>query len=299
MRFIHSNLVNARTAATEVLKIDLPVNPLSHLIITLDGYNATDEATLAEIIAFINKVTISHMGTTVFEAESEDISGVQTYILGSMPELTQSIATDNAARSLSLIIPFGRRLFNPNECFPATKKGELTLSLDYTAPSSSMDNGQLYIDAVEIIDASPAQYLKTTMLSVSAPGATGDNDTDLPIGNDIICVQLRMTTFPATSSHTYGATTAKILVDNTEYGYSLATAHALVGFKPFYRNSLPRDIAAFGNEYPDNIVWLDFDPYFAGEYLLPTEGKSSVKLRANMGVDEALYLTILELVKVS
>lgn len=298
MEFIRSSLLKDHTSATEVKKIDLPVNPLSHLIITLDAYNATDEATLAELLAFVNKVTITHRGTTIINAESEDLYGVNCKLFGNRPVLTGKIATDNQLRTLSLIVPFGRKIFNPDECFPSTKKGELTLSLDMTAPATSADNSTLNIEAVELVGANPNKYLKTSMLTASAPGATGENDIDLPIGNDIACIQIRMTTFPGASSHTYGVDVAKILVDNKEFGYSSARAQCLVGDNIFHFDTQHGVIAAQGAIPPTNIIYLDFDPAKDNNYLLKTSGKSSVKARLDMGVDEATYLTILELVEV-
>ena len=294
MEFIRSSLLKDYTTATEVKKIDLPVNPLSHLIISLDGYNVTDEATLAEIIAFINKVTVTHMGKTVVDIESEDLYGLNSYLFRRRPILTQKVATDDAARCLSLIVPFGRRVFDPDECYPATRKGELTLSLDTTVPSASLDNSTLNIEAVELVGASPTHHMKTTMLTAAAPGATGDRDIDLPIGNELIAVQIRMTTFPTTSSHTYGVDVAKILVDNKEFGYSAARAQCMVGDMMLRVDGQHGSIAAQGNIQPSKIVWMDYDPAGNGMFLLDTKGKSRVNLRLNMGVDEATYITILE-----
>lgn len=298
MDFIRSSLLKDHTAATEVKKIDLPVNPLSHLIISLDAYNATDEATLAEILAYINKVSVTYKGTTILSAESEDLYGVNCYLMKRRPVLYGKIATDNQLRCLSLIVPFGRTIFNPDECFPSTKKGELTLSLDMAAPATAADNGTVNIEAVELIDASPSKYLKTTMLTATAPGATGDNDIDLPIGNDIACIQIRMTTFTGASSHTFGVDMAKVLVDNVEKGYSAARAQCLLGDLINIIDTQHGTIAAQGSILPLNTVYLDYDPARNDNYLLQTAGKSSVKARLDMGVDEATYLTILELVEI-
>jgi len=298
MEFIRSSLLKDYTTATEAKKIDLPVNPLSHLIISLDGYNVSDEATLAEIIAFINKVTVTHMGVVVIDLESEDLYALNTYLYRQKPILTAKVSTDNQARCLSLIVPFGRKIFDPSECYPATRKGELTLTLDTTVPSGSLDNSTLNIEAVELVGASPSRYLKCTPLVVAAPGATGDNNIELPIGNKIVCVQIRMTTFPGASSHTYGVDVAKILVDNKEFGYSAARAHCLVGDNMFRIANQPGDIAAQGAIIPPNIVWLDYDPRGDDNFLLDTAGKSSVKIRMTMGVNEATTLVIVELVAV-
>ena len=299
MEFIRSSLLKDHTTATETKKIDLPINPLSHLIISMDGYNVTDETTLAEAIAFINKVTVSLSGQTVLDLESEDLYGVNCYLYKRRPILTSKIATDNAARCLSLIVPFGRKTFDPLECFPATRKGELTLSLNMTIPATSLDNSTLNVEAVELVGATPQRYLKCVQSALAAPGATGDRDWDLPIGNKIVAIQLRMTTFPAASSHTYGVDVAKILVNNKEFGYSAARAQCLTGDMIFRIDNQPGDIAAQGEIQPDNIVWLDYDPRGDGEYLLDTAGKSSVKARLNMGVNEATQAVIMELVDVS
>jgi len=298
MEFTRSSLVKGRTAATEVLSLDLPINPLSHLIISLQGLNVTDEATLDEILAFINKVTISQYGKTVMSLESEDLYGLNCYLFKNRPVLYGKIATDNQARILSLIVPFGRKLFNPAECFPATRKGEFTLSLDYTLPSASIDGGLLDIEAVELPGASPERYLKATTLTVTAPGATGDHDVDLPIGNDILAIQERMTTFPAASSLTFGINESKILVDNKETFYLGNKACSLLGDMINRIDTQHGTLAAQGSILPLNILWLDFDPAGDSNYLLKTSGKSSVKVRLNMGVDEASYLSLFELVNV-
>jgi hypothetical protein len=294
--FIRSSLLRDYTTATEVKKIDLPVNPLSHLIISMDAYNATDEATLAELLAFINKVTVTQMGKTVVDLQSEDLYALNCYLYHRRPVLYGKIATNDQARILSLIVPFGRRMFDPAECFPATKKGELTLTLDMTVPATSADNSTLNIEAVELVGANPANYLKSTVATIAAPGATGDNDWEVPIGNKIVMLQIRMTTFPAASSHTFGVDLAKVLVNNKEYGYSAARAQCLVGDLINIVDTQHGTIAAQGSIEPLNVVWLDYDPRGDGNWLLETAGKSSVKVRMEMGVDEATYVTVAELV---
>jgi hypothetical protein len=296
MEFIRSSLLKDYTTATEVKKIDLPVNPLSHLIISMDAYNATDEATLAELLAFINKITVEHNGVGVCSLQSEDLYGVNTYLYGNRPVLVGKLATDNLHRCLSLIVPFGRRIFDPNECYPATRKGELTLSLDMTVPATSADNSTLNIEAVQLIGATPQRFLKTIMKAVSAPGATGENEVELPIGNKIAAMLLRLTTWPGASTHTYGVNGVKTFVDDSQYGYSYARAQCLTGDLIFHYDTQHGNIAAQGAIQPANILVVDFDPQRDDQFLLETEGKSKVHAVLDMGVDEATYLTTLELV---
>jgi hypothetical protein len=297
MEFIHSRLISDRTAATELFSKDLPTNPISHLIFSMEFYNATDEATLAEVLAFINKLEVSKSGNTIFSLCSEDICGLNQYLYKSHPILTANVATDNETRSISLIVPFGRKIFDPKECYPATKKGELTFYMDITIPATSCDNAVINVDCIELPEATPERYLKCTSKTIAAPGAVGDNDVDLPIGNDIMALQFRMTTFPATSSHTYGVDNARILINNKEKGFASSRAQCLVGAGIFKQSALPRDIAAFGNILPANTIWLDFDPQFDSNFLLQTAGVSSAKARLTMGVNEATYMAIYELVR--
>lgn len=299
MRFIRSSLLKDHTTATEVKILDLPVNPVSHLIIGFAVFNATDEATLAEIIAFINKVTVTWNGISIVDLESEDLFALDTYLYRRTPVLTSNVATDNEPRTLGLIVPFGRKTFDPDECFPATKKGELQLHLDTTVPATSADNGIVNVEAVELVGANPSRYMKSVVKTVSAPGATGDNDVDLPIGNDIAAMLIWNTTFPAAASHTYGVAGVSVLVDNVEYGYAYAKANGLIADGIFYTDASNRDIAAFGQIHPDNYMFVDYDPNRDGRFLLETAGKSSVVLRLDMGVDEASRVTTVELVDTS
>lgn len=297
MDFIRSNLVRRRTSATEVIDEDLPTNPISHLIVAVEGYNVTDEATLAEILAFMNSVKVTDQGKVIVNVQSEDLYGLNCYLFKRRPHLTQKVATDNATRMLGMVIPFGRKLFNPEECYPGRKRGDLKLSLDMTALGTSIDNGQISIECVELPGATPSRYLKSVTQTVAAPGATGDNDIRLPIGNDLVALQLRMTTFPATSSHAYGVDDVAVLADNQEIGYMGNVAQSLVADGINRVDGQSGTIAAAGDILPDNIVWVDFDPMGDGNFLLKTAGLSDLFVRLTMGVNEATNMTVMELVQ--
>ena len=298
MEFIRSSLLKDHTSATETIEKDLPTNPLSHLIFTIEGEQATDEATLAEIIAFLNTMEVTRSGVTVLALQSEDLYGVNCYLYRRRPVLTNCITADDGVRNLSLIVPFGRRIFDPSECYPATKKGDLTLRANMTVLGTSITDGLINIEAVELVGASPARYLKTTEIVVVAPGATGENDVDLPMGNKIVAIQIRMVTFPTTATDLYGVQEARVLVDNKEFGFASAKAPCLVGEGIFRMGGFPSTMLLQQLVNPLNIVWLDFDPNGDDEWLLETAGKSSVKLRLNMGVNEACYVSVMELVDV-
>jgi len=298
MDFLRTRLISDLTSATEARTLDLPTNPISHLILSISGYNVTDEATLAEILAFLNTVLVSRGGVTILNLQSEDLYGLNTYLYRSRPILTQMLATDDAARLLSLIIPFGRHIMDPNECLPATPKGELQLTLDLTALATSIDNGIINLDCVQLPGATPSKYLKSTLKTLSAPGGTGEYFADLPIGNTLLALQLRMVTFPVTSSHAYGVDAVRVLKDEKEVGFSAAGVECLVGEGIFRMGSPGISIAAQGILQPADIAWVDFDPTSDGRYALDTKGAASLKAGLTYGVNEALYLSTFELVNV-
>ena len=297
MNFNRSNLLRRATSATAVIDEDLPTSPLSHLIISVSGWNLTDETTLAEILAFMNTVKVSDAGRMIVNLQSEDLYGVNCYLYGHRPHFTSRVALDNQARTLGLIVPFGRRTFDPDECYPARKRGDLKLLMDMTVLATSIDNGVIDIEVVELPDASPSRYLKSSLKVVTAPGATGDNEVRLPIGNQIVALQVRMTTFPGAASHVYGVEDCTVLRSNKEYGYVGNVAQSLVADGIFHVDGQSGTIAASGEVLPDNTIWLDFDPRKDGMYLMETVDASDLVLKLNMGVDETTFVTVLELVR--
>lgn len=299
MKYISSNILKDHTWATEVKVLDLPINPISHLLITLQGFNETNESTLAEILAFLNEVEVTYKGQTILSLESEDLFALNCYLLGAAPVLTTSIATDNVSRALTLVVPFGRKLYDPKECLHGSRKGEMQLRLDCTVPATSFDNGIINVQAIELPDATPERYLKNTLLKVSAPGATGDNDVELPIGNPIAGIMLFSTTMFQTSSHTQGIDEVKVMVDNVEHGIVSGKTLSIYGESINRIQTLARVPAAAGENILQHYILLDYDPAQNDEFLLQTAGKSSVKTRLTMGVDEASKVIPIELVRVA
>ena len=293
--FIRSTILDAHTMATEVKVIDLPINPISHLILTIEALNATDEATITEILGFINKIEIRHLGITALSLESEDLAALNLYLYGSGGLALAPAAADNQHLSYSLIIPFGRTPYNPAECFRPTRKGEFQLSLDTIVPATSLDAALLSVSAIELPGASPTSFLKTSLLSVIAAGATGEQEVDLPIGNPILACLIGMTSFPGASEFLFGADDLRIKVDNKELNIVSSKAPELAGEMIFRVRGTVRSDAAQGGLVPNTYIWMDFDPTRDGNYAIPTAGASRVHLLLNKGVDEALNVVTLEL----
>jgi len=298
MEFIRSNILKDHTSATETIEKDLPTGPLSHLILAVSGCQITDEVTLAELLAFINTIEVTKKGVGILSMQSEDLYGVNCFLYRKNPIKTNNITTATATTTLGLIIPFGRKIFDPDECYPATKKGDLTVRIGMTALATSIDTGIVNIEAVELVDATPSHYLKSTLKIVTAPGATGENDVELPLGNEIIGIQIRRSSGPAAAGHVYGVQAARIMKNNKEFGYASAEAQALEADRIFRQGGLPSSMLLQQEILPPKQFWIDFDPNDDGKWLLQTADATSMKLRLDMGVDEATYVTILERVSV-
>lgn len=292
--FLRTRLVERHTTATEVIEEKLPTDPISHLIITLDGYNVTDETTLAEILAFINNIQVTDHGAAVYDLQSEDLYGIQAYLHRKLPELTGRLATDNYVRSLTLIAQFGRKLYNPDECYPARKSGDVILRLDTTVPATSLDNSTVEVDVVTLPGATPSHWLKTYRKAISAPGATGEHEIDLNRGNQLLAVQIRMGNVPTTSEHTYDIDQIALLCNNKEHMLAAADMMCLAGERALRIGPCDATIAAQGLSSLNNIFWLDFDPDGDGRFAIDTGEYSRVHLKATYGESVAENLTFLE-----
>src|SRR3989304_1744166 len=120
--------------------VNLPVNPLSHQSIALRFLNVTDEATLAEALARIADISVLWNGQAISQISATDLFRLNMHMLRNTPFISNQVATDNAARYLPLIPPFPPRLFDPKFGIPATKSGQLTLSITPSTSEAAADN---------------------------------------------------------------------------------------------------------------------------------------------------------------
>lgn len=297
--FLRSVLVsNAAITAGQVYTYDLPVNPLSHILLNMQCLNVTDEATLAEILARLTKIEVLFKGASVISMSGADLFALNMVQLGNNPVLTNQVATDNATRNITLMLQFGRDLFNPNECFPATRKGELQLQITFSATETACDNVVLQVETVELLGAAPTQYMKVTTLS-KTPAATGDNDVDLPINNKFAGIMIFATTVPTGTATTATVDTVKLLKDSKESYFSLANWESLhgallsrIGHREEYDGSADNDDIS-------KYALLDFAHGNKDEYLFETAGAANVKLRVNAGDTNVFRVFPIELVQVS
>ena len=195
----------------------LPTDPLSFLVLHIRCLNAgtNTKATLAQILSAIEKVLVAYKGDTVIDINGADLYVLNCVLFGKEPLQENVVNTDNAYRSLSLIIPFGKKLYDPAECFPATAKGDLTVTLTVDIADTGYDTLKYQIDAVTLPAASPTSRLKIYTVK-HTPSSTGETDIDLPRGNKVLGYILRSYTVPAGTSTTCTIGKSKLLADNKE-----------------------------------------------------------------------------------
>lgn len=283
--------------AGATLTYDLPVNPLSYIVLTLRGLNVTNEATLAEILARISDVSVTRFGTSIISLSGADLHKLNGIMRGNLPILANQVTDDNATRWISLIIPFSRKPMDPTEGLPETKKGELKLQVTMSSTETALDNTTLQIETMEMLGASPKQFTKITTLTKTMSSGV-DNDIDLPIGNRYAGILLYSTTIPTSTAFTTTADKVRFLLDNVEKNVAEANWESLhgdlihkLGHREVYDASADNDDVA-------NYSLIDFDPTGNGEYVVDTKGVSSVALKVTAGDGNAVRVLPIELVNV-
>jgi len=311
-KFLHSVAVQSETVSADgVQQYDLSVNPLSMVLIRLSPLNAGAAPTISPYLAIaaaMNTVKILHSGVAIVSMPGQDLAALAYFRHGCVPTQAQQPKTDNAVRSVVVPVFMGRHAYDPKSCFPATRRGELILEVDFDIASTGYDNLSVQIETVELLGAKPSEYERKTQ-SVGSFPATGINDIELPIGNRVRgLLAWGNTAFSGTApAPTLGR--METLVDNESVGYSATdfeTAlmlHTLWGRQP-PRFDLHTHAALDAGPYNvgsggfENYCMLDFDPDQTDQYALDTASASRFRLRCTAETADAFRVTTVERVKV-
>ena len=317
--YIHSQQERrAAAAVSTVIQVDLPVNPLSHVYLThrMQQDLANTQATWGNVLGLMTRVEVLWRGSAVFSLSGVDLAAYNTFCHNVEPWRQNVSGVDNEEVSITHVIPFGRKLFDPLECFPKTIRGELQLQITYAAAFTNFDSVDRTIESVELPQATPRNYLKVTTLAVT-PTAAGEVDIELPIGNPIVYVLFFGTTKPAADTATVTLQRGQLLVDNVQRYFSNVDYETWRNL--FSHRSRPAtahqghihqiDGAAFA-QYMDtssvkyvedeNVLHMgwDFSPLGDDTYLLQTAGKSQVIARITAGDANAIRVLPVELIRV-
>lgn len=319
MRFLHSIAKpNTDFPAGSFPTVDLPVNPLSLVLLNFELTNANPNAVgvysaIDDLLTNVTSVIIKHKGENIISGQLRDLVAVNGYVGGRWPGYDRLDKTNAGIRRVTIPLGFGRRAYDPKECFPATSRGNLTLDLTRAANPAAFSDVNLTVETVELIEADPERYLKYTPQAQTA--VVGQFDQALPIGNPYIALVFFDTALATLATATSSWGQVKLLKDNVEQYYPLSDAQTLAGMGNMFAQSMVdgwpghihqiNDGAALSNsddaEVPASqgmrgYFMMNFDPLGDGAFLMETAGAADIKIRANGTSATPVRVTPVELV---
>ena len=322
--FLRTVLVQNRAeVADRTFQEDLPVNPLSQILVTLRGdidTVNTDEP-LADFYSLVTSLGVMFRGQDIIRGSLQDLAVLNALVTGQTP--WGSKVQDAATETWSLTVPItlGRRAFDPMECFPAVKRGDLRLEMTLDASVNDLDLLSLQIETIELLDADPKQFLKYTTGSITF-ASTGQEVVRLPIGNPLLGCLLFGTTIPTGAVNTATWEQLRTKVDNVESGFARTNWETLMGesnrrmrgndhwlSQHTHRVDSTTATDAFVTALSpirsgtqgvlERYAYLDFDPAKDGMYMLETSGRADVVIQRDAGTADAGRFIPVELVTVA
>jgi hypothetical protein len=331
VQLLHSICVQDQAIAADgVYPFDLAVNPLSVVRLAMRPLNETSTLSAFEsylgIMQAINRLTIAYRGDAIISGRGADLAALNYFRHGILPMQANHNDTDNDKRCVVLDILMGRNAYDPESCFPASRRGELIMELDIDVADTGYDNFRLSVETVELLGANPKSYEKKTTQSQTF-AATGDNDVDLPVGNPCRGVLLFGTTGfkGGTGVPSWGR--IQSLLDNRQVGYAgtdfevAQSIGQLWGRQPpmydGHRHRVDATAASATQETLEahgvgqngmtgsttlgwgQYAFLDFDVTRDDTFTLDTAGARRFNLRANAKTADAVRAIPIEVIKVS
>jgi hypothetical protein len=294
--FLHELSVPERTLnAGDNGPFDLPVNPVSFLLLHVRGEAGVNAPDFQQLMGHLERIVVSFKGTQIVSMSGQDLVRFVQTIWGRMINIENFNAVSPALVSYTLPIPFTRKPYWAMEAFPATRRGEFTISITRSVALSNIANPVFSIEAVELLEAEPKQFLK--MVTLSRAIVAGDADFELPIGNPFLALQVFSPTAMGNTPISETIRRSRLLLDNVEYDYSDTAFDVLRGVG-FLRRGDSNDFTALTSLYR-NYTYMDFDPMMDDTYMVETEGRASVRLRFVPDVAGTVRVTPLELVRLA
>jgi len=306
-------------AAGDIAPIDLPVNPLSRVWLTLFIEEPAQQVTnawtlLSDFYAMVSDLSIRHKGEMILQGSLADVMMLNGVVTRAWPFGTHLSGIGNL-KSMTFPLSFSRQPYWHNEAFPATSRGNLRFHMSVADVTPGTGTAVSFaIEALELIEDDPKQYIKYTT-NTRALAATGRQRVPLPIGNELAGVLLFDPATEITTAEAFGWGKTKVMVDNVEQYYAESNWESLrqslsergmLGMNDLGHvhghaaaDTVTGDEQVRRNEPPHQYAYLDFDPLLDDSYLLETAGHADVELDLNSDVSSGTlrYLPV-ELVRV-
>lgn len=318
MRLLHQIQVPEQAIAADGLQaFDLGVNPLS--VINLELRPLNDTGTLANyaryraVCAALNRVSVIHLGQSILSMRGEDIAALNWLRHGMVPWEANPDNVDNERRCVVLPLFLGKCAYDPQSCFPAVRRGELVLEVDFDIADTGYDGLRFGVNTIEILGAKPKEYERKVQI-LQTFAATGLNDVDLYAGNQTRGILLFGTTGFAGAAPAPSWGRIRTLLDNVEVGFNAIDWEtalmmpALWGRTPsMVEHKHTVNAAGAGVEETTNVfdvdedwtqyAYLDFDPTRDDTFTLDTKGGSRFQIRADAETADAVRAIQVEVIK--
>jgi hypothetical protein len=305
-RFLHS-IVQPNTdlaASGSITPFDLPVNPLSFLLLRLELTNVAPAAILTysaidDAITMVTGVRVLHKGEQIISGSLRDVMMVNAVYQRAFPGWSGLDNVDDSVRSLVFPICLGKRMYDPDSAFPAVQRGNLRFEMDVGADGAAFDDINFSLEAVELIESTPREHLK--YVRQARDSVIGQFDARLPIGNPLLGILLFDTGLGGSSDNVLSWGTIKLLKDNVEQYYPLSDyetlagmlkaqmgqAHAIIAGHQHLTSEgggaelISDDMEQRVNQGDRGYAYLDFDPLRDGSYEMETSGAADLLIRGN------------------
>ena len=302
-RFLRSITLPVEDLPASVARapFDLPVNPLSHVLLRLQTTNVAPAATgtysaIDDAITQITDVTIRHNGENIVQGSLRDLMVLNAVAFNAFPGWNRLDQATGQIHDAVFPICLGRRMYDGKSAFPATRRGELQMLITAGADGAAYSDINVAVETVELIEDRPEEYMKYTARLVTP--AIGQFDVRLPIGNPLLGVLLFDTGQATLATDVSSWGLVKLLKDNVEQMHANADFRTLAGelntrlgglsLWPGHQHQV--NAAGAGLEQSDDAhmrvaeglagyAYLDYDPLRDGAYELETEGVSDLLIR--------------------
>jgi len=294
--YLSETVVTERALAAGVNgPFDLPVNPISFVLLHMRWETGLNPADYQQILAAFDNITITFKGTSILNMNGVDLARMVQFLWGMGVNIENFNQVTGNLGSITLPIPFTRVPFWMNEAFPATRRGELVISITRPAAVANLTNPVFAVETVTLLEADPTQFIKLVTLSRAV--AIGDADMELPIGNPFLGMQIFAPTAMGVAPISESIRRYRLMLDNVEFNIGDASfdAHRAISF---LRAGGWNDFIALPS-LARNYNHVDFDPLKDEGYLVETEGRASVRLRFVPDVATTVRVTPIELVRLA
>jgi hypothetical protein len=308
-------------ASTQRAAFALGVNPLSMVFLRLQITNTNPSALLTysaidDAIGRVTNIKILRRGVAIVDGSLRDIAMLNAVRWGLFPGASWFNKTNGGVRTLVFPLCLGRAPFSKDSALPATQRGDLLMQFTAGANPAGLSDMNVSVEQVELIDATPSDYVKYT--TIAATAVVGQFDVPLPIGNPYLGVLLFDTGITTLTTDVSSWGTVALLKDNVQQYFPTSDMPTLAGIlasqmgNSFYLTgghvhqindgaalSQSDDAEMVSTQGPTGYGYLDFDPTRDGEYELDTVGAAALLIRGVGGSATAVRAMPLERVSVA